>query len=318
MKILLTSIGLIGLCNACRAQVPPPEARLSNGILEAVVYLPDPTNGYYRGGRFDWSGVMPELKYKGHTFFGQWFETYDPYVHDAIVGPVEAFDPIGYAEANVGGPFIKVGVGALNKLDTLPYHFAKPYPIVDHGTWDVDTGEDCISFTHVLRRGPFPYEYKKVIRLVENRMVITHMLINEGTETMESQVFDHNFFVIDQDSIGPGYVVRFPFAISAQTNRLAPFATIEGREIRFIKALGPTDHPNLRYITGYRPIAADNDITIENRNTGVGVRITCDRPITKLDFWSAAKTLCPEPYIEVNVGPGESFSWTITYAYYTL
>ena len=308
---------MVGLYGACFAQVPP-EAQLSNGVIDARIYLPDSASGYYRAGRFDWSGVMPELTYKGHTFFGQWFEKYDPYINDAIMGPVEAFDPVGYQAGAVGDPFVKIGVGVLEKLDTLPYHFAKPYPIVNHGTWDVKAGKDSITFNHTLPGGPYPYAYTKTIKLVDNEMIISHTLVNKGNQAIDTRVFDHNFFVIDQDNIGPGYVVRFPFQIASQTNRLAPFAAVNGQEIRFESPLGAADHPNLRAITGHRPIAADNEVVIENRNTGVAVRIRGDKPIAILDFWSAIKTLCPEPYIDVNVAPGETFSWTISYTFYTL
>jgi len=42
---------------------------------------------------------MASLDYKGHHYFGQWFTEYSPTLHDAILGPVEAFDPVGYNEA---------------------------------------------------------------------------------------------------------------------------------------------------------------------------------------------------------------------------
>jgi len=107
-----------------------PEAEISNGLIKAGLYLPDPDNGYYRGSRFDWSGVMASLDYKGHHYFGQWFTEYSPTLHDAILGPVEAFDPVGYNEAKTGEPFLKIGIGILSKTDESPYAFAKPYPIV--------------------------------------------------------------------------------------------------------------------------------------------------------------------------------------------
>ncbi len=56
------------------AAADPPEAGISNGSIDAKLYLPDADRGYYRGTRFDWSGVIPSLRYKGHEYFGQWFE----------------------------------------------------------------------------------------------------------------------------------------------------------------------------------------------------------------------------------------------------
>ena len=92
--------------------------------MDATLFLPDAETGYYRGARFDWAGQISELKYRGHSFFGQWFEKYDPYLHDAIMGPVEAFDPIGYETAEPGGTYVKIGIGALEKPDDKNYHFA--------------------------------------------------------------------------------------------------------------------------------------------------------------------------------------------------
>ena len=31
-----------------------PEATITNGLVTARLYLPDPVNGYYRATRFDW------------------------------------------------------------------------------------------------------------------------------------------------------------------------------------------------------------------------------------------------------------------------
>src|SRR5258708_4754985 len=97
-KIYLTAIISSVLIIGAKKVDQFPQAEISNGIIKARLYLPDAANGYYRGSRFDWSGVMPELEYKGHTYFGKWFEEYSPTLHDAIMGPVEAFSPVGYDE----------------------------------------------------------------------------------------------------------------------------------------------------------------------------------------------------------------------------
>lgn len=73
-----------------------PSAGISNNLLSAKLLLPDQKLGYYQATRFDWSGLIESLDYKGHSFFGQWFKKYDPKLHDAIKGPVEEFEPIGY------------------------------------------------------------------------------------------------------------------------------------------------------------------------------------------------------------------------------
>jgi len=52
----------------------PPKTIITNGTIDATIYLPDADIGYYQGVRFDWSGVIPKLTFKGHNYFGKWFK----------------------------------------------------------------------------------------------------------------------------------------------------------------------------------------------------------------------------------------------------
>src|SRR5690606_19236900 len=113
LRPILCVLSLFFLAGPALSQAP--ETDISNGLVTAKVYLPDPEKGYYRGTRFDWSGVVASLEYKSHSYFGKWFEKYDPEIHDAITGPVEAFDPIGFEEAQPGEAFLKIGIGFLKK-----------------------------------------------------------------------------------------------------------------------------------------------------------------------------------------------------------
>src|SRR4030081_1144515 len=87
MRIWLTVVLALG--QLASAQVP--QAAIANARIRATLYVPDAQSGYYRGTRFDWSGVVASLDWKGHTYFGQWFERYDPKTHDAITVPAEQF-----------------------------------------------------------------------------------------------------------------------------------------------------------------------------------------------------------------------------------
>src|SRR5271168_3714977 len=116
-----------------------PQAEISNSQIHAKLYLPDPQSGYYRATRFDWSGVIASLECNGHNYFGQWFEKYDPKLHDAISGPVEEFltdgKGLGYDEAKPGENFVKIGVGAIRKPAEDSFHQFNTYEIADNGKW---------------------------------------------------------------------------------------------------------------------------------------------------------------------------------------
>lgn len=295
-----------------------PQAEISNGIIKARLYLPDTAHGYYRGSRFDWSGVMPELEYKGHTYFGQWFEKYSPTLHDAIMGPVEDFLPVGYEEAKVGEGFLKIGIGIVIKPQEPKYSIATPYQIVNAGMWKVKKKSDYVEFNQILNDTNYAYSYTKKVQLIKGKpeMVLSHSLKNTGKKTIETDVYNHNFFVMDKQPIGPGYVVKFPFKISAEAQDTLKLGKIEDNQIIFQKELSGNQHLSYRPIQGFTDSAKDYDIRIENHKTGAAVRITCDQPLSKLAFWSASTTICPEPFIHIKTNPGETLQWNIYYQFY--
>src|SRR4051794_15034193 len=51
-----------------------PQASISSRQIKAQLYLPDAKTGYYRGTRFDWSGVIYSLEYQGHDYYGPWYQ----------------------------------------------------------------------------------------------------------------------------------------------------------------------------------------------------------------------------------------------------
>jgi hypothetical protein len=305
-----------------------PSAEISNGPITAKVYLPDPENGFYRSTRFDWSGMIGSLKYKGHDFYGAWFQKVDPAIYDfgyddtgvvsapftAMVGPAEEFNTdrkaLGYDEAKPGGTFIKIGVGVLRKPDEAKFDHSKTYEIADRGKWTVKQARNSVEFTQALAdpASGYGYTYKKVVRLVPGKpeMLLEHTLKNTGTKTISSTVYDHNFWTLDNLPPGPGLQITFPFQLQAIRPINNDFVKLEGKD-RATASLG-----------GFGQTSADYDIRVENTKAGAGVRIQGDRPLTVVALWSIRTVMAIEPYIEMNIPPGGEFTWTLRYDYYTL
>ena len=297
-----------------------PEAEISNGLIRAHFYLPDSNKGYYRSTRFDWSGIITSLEYEGHNFYGQWFEKYNPLTHDAVMGPVEEFVPVGFTEANAGGRFIKIGVGTLSKPDESAYSSFKLYEIVNLGKWNVKKKPDQIQFIHVLSDAEYSYEYLKTIKLTKGKpeLVLTHTLRNTGRKTIETEVYNHNFLVIDKQPTGPGYVINFPESVTGKGRGIGELVQIQGNQMKFLRELAKSENVYCNPLQGLNSNEIDYDLRVENIKTGAGVRITCDQPVSKLVFWASSTTVCPEPYIHIKVEPGQEFNWKIFYEYYTI
>src|SRR5690554_2833744 len=244
LPLLLVIAIPIGLCSFLLLKIQPSaeylETTITNGIIQANIYLPDQDNGYYRGTRFDWSGVIANLSFKGHSYFGKWYGVHDPLIHDAITSPVEAFDPIGYEAADPGEAFLKIGVGTIIKPDEKSYRFTAPFEVEDYGKWTVEAMADQVGFVHELNNASgYSYVYHKNVRLVPNKpeLVLDHILKNTGGKKIETKVYNHNFFMIDDQRVGPDYSATFPFDLSLRGNSrgVGDIVEIPGNVIKYKK-----------------------------------------------------------------------------------
>jgi len=316
-----------------------PEAEITNSLVRARLYLPDAAAGFYRGTRFDWSGVIGRLEYAGHDYYPQWFQRSDPNVHDfiydgadivagpctAITGPAEEFSTngkgLGFEEAKAGGTFIKIGVGVLRRPDDKPYDPYRLYPIVDGGRWTVTRRPDAIEFRQELSDPStgYGYEYRKTVSLAGDKpqLVLDHGLRNTGRRVLQTSVYNHNFLYLDRQAPGPGVSLTLPFNIRTSTPLADSLAEIRGSQITFSRRLTGEDRVYLD-IQGFSANPKDHDIRIENRSVGAGLRITADRALSRVALWAIRAPLSIEPFIAMSLEPGTEFTWRTQYEYYTV
>lgn len=354
-----------------------PSHQITNGEITATIYLPDAKNGFYTTTRFDWSGAVGSLKYKGHDYYGIWWSKITD-IYDfgyegpnkdvisadftAMVGPAEEFGALGYNDVPAGGLFVKPGIGAL-KRDEMNYNHSRPYVIANGGKWDVRTSRDAVEFTHTLSEPSisFGYVYTKIVRLTPGKpqMTIAHTMKNTGSKPIATNVYNHNFTTIDKQPTGPDVEVTVPWQMTRAAGRggagrqggaagapaaparqgqppvdpyaplaagqrmgtqcgqpqMQSLASAKGNMLVYSKVLEGSECYPGNFI-GFGADAKDNDIRIENKRTGAGVRITGDRPLTRFGYWSIRTVVAPEPYIDLNIEPGQQFAWTYTYDYY--
>ena len=291
-----------------------PHIDIANDNVQMTLYPPDPENGLYRATRFDWSGVIGSVQYKDHEYFGYWKDTHDPLFHEDLAGPVEGYTKpgIGYEEAKPGEGFIRIGVGILEKPDEEEYQWTETYNILHHGKWEVNHGQDWITFTHEINSDfGYAYIYTKTVRLKENGFTIDHSLLNTGEKLIETDQFNHNFFMIDGDTSGPAFKISFPYNLSTESD-LKGLVELNGNEIHYLKKL-EEDNSVFVELKGYSDEVSDHQVTVLNQNTGAGVTFTVDKPIYRMAFWTCETTLSPENFIWISVPPGAEEEWTSDY-----
>lgn len=336
----------------------PPTAEITNGEITARLYLPDQSKGFYRTTRFDWSGVIGSLTYKGHEFYAPWYYRVDPAVYDlgyddkgvisapftAMVGPGEEFGTdgaaLGFAEAAPGGTFIKIGVGILRKPQAgeppVPpppargpgagrggpdrYDHSRTYAIVDTGKWRVKKDKISVEFEHELTDPTtgYGYLYQKTVRLVPGKpqLVIEHRLRNTGEKTINSTVYNHNFFVPDHEGPSQDFTITAPFQMEPTRPPTAGLLEIRGNKLVYLKTLTGEERATAA-VKGFGDTAKDYDFRVENKKLGIGYHVTGDRPLSSVAIWSIRTVNALEPYIAMSIEPGKDFTWNLTYEYFT-
>ena len=332
-KIVAAAIAAAFLGCLSYAQAQPPQAQIHNKLMKVTLNLPDAQKGFYKGVRFDWSGVIADLEFAGHHLYKPWFSGTDASVPDftykdgaivagtnsAMTGPAEEFQKaIGYDDAAPGGTFLKVGVGILKKVDTTPYRFTLHFDVVDGGKWTVHKTSNSITFTHVLG-GPgsdYGYVYTKTIRLIgdTSQLVIEHHLKNTGKLPIATPVYDHNFFTVDEIPVGKADTLAVPYDLKPTRAPDEKFIKIDGKTASYIADLQGQDRVSFG-LQGWGTDAKDYDFTITNRAAGVAVNIKGDHPLTNAMLWSIRSIVAVEPFIQLQADPGKDFSWSYTYTY---
>jgi hypothetical protein len=224
---------------------------------------------------------------------------------------------LGYDAASPGGIFVKPGVGVLRRLDERPYNFATSYPLVDAGKWTVHAGKRQVTFRQDIKsRAGFSYVYRKRLRLESGQsvLIIEHRLKNTGSETIDTQVYNHDFFMLDGAPTGPNMTVQFPFKPEAD-KPLDNGARIEGNEIVYDREL-ETGESSFATISGYSGRSSEFDFVVRDTHSGIGVEESGDLPLSRVFFWSIRKAICPEAFVHIKVMPGQTARWTIRYRFF--
>ncbi len=169
------------------------------------------------------------------------------------------------------------------------------------------TTATSVEFTHELAdaRTGFGYVYSKTVSVAPGRpdLVIEHALHNTGRVAIKSDQYNHNFLTLDNAQIGPDVLITLPFRIRALSEPDPKLAMVRENEIRFLTVLAPRDVVSFQMV-GFGDDARDYDIRVESQKTGAGVRITGDRPLTKLALWSIRSVVSMEPFVDVSTEAG--------------
>lgn len=274
---------------------------------------PDFEYGYYRGTRFDHSGIFRRVVHQGYVLADEWFDMYDPYRHDAVCGPSEEFAESGYDVASVGDLFIKPGVGLLLREDDSPYDHFRLYKVADSGRWTVEKGEDTVRFIHHVDGDGWGYEYVKTVRVIDrDTFEIDHVLVNTGTKRLAGDTYNHNFHTFTGKCPGPEIEIDFPFVPSGTWRSEYDSVALSDRGIRFSRNLVAGESVFMGSLLPEDGSRVTGLVYTQSAG-GHSIAFHSDRAFGRITFWSNHKVACIEPFIPYDIMPGDEFRWKYVY-----
>lgn len=317
----MVSVVMLLLCSCIRTEVTSKlkghdKARLQMGELEAEVMIPAP-KAPYRGPRFSWAGIILQVSLSGHTFFGTLEDTLNP--GQKVIGNAEEFgmyEPLGFDEVDVGEPFLRIGVGWLEKTKE-EYRFWRPYKILKTFPYEIERKRDSITF---VQRADVPsgfaYAYEKAIYLLKDNIIeVQDTLTNTGHKAIKVDQYSHNTFKFDGEDVGPGYELHLPFEPHIKGD-LKGIAEVKDKSIVIRKKFGQ-EKAIFTELEGFDKAAQNNWALVYDRVKRMGVKIIGDFPLSRFNFYAEADGFCPEPYIDIHLEPGKSLTWRRTYIFGT-
>lgn len=306
----------------------------------------------YAGTRFDWTGFVTQVTLDGkHTFCMP--ESLEPGQGTGGIGLCGEFGnekAVGYADAQPGDLFPKLGIGLLRRPNTAEYNFFRPYEIVQRFPIQVSAAEPVPTepqaqfVADALDCRGYAAQLTKTVRVRENWLEIACQLANVGNRTIDTHEYYHNFMGIDQKPIGPEYRLRFPYPIQLADLSRA-FRHMAPPLLRKLLPAPLLDRLLKRVVTGSSSILriAGNDITLNGVPQkafycrplgffkaegpqwelvylpgGVGLREYDDFTPSRVAVWGTTHVISTEVFVDIHLQPGETARWTRRYEFFNL
>lgn len=289
---------------------------LKSNNLEIKIDLP--VSGY-NFSRFDWTGKIVSVKYKGieiagveqlnvvnKNLFGKGF--YNEFGFDK---------PVGFYEAKNGDYFHKIGIGLLKK-DGSEYEFSNNYEIrpakFNFSVTNNRIITECISQS----ANGYSYTLIKQIEVLESSFYVKYCLKNNGEKTIVTNEYNHNFLAINNELVGSDYILNFPFDIQPlffkETVNPEEKVKIGKNKITFNGI--PNEQFFFSNLSGNDCVDATWELI--NTKTKIGIREVASFKTARVNLWGWKHVISPELFFDINLESNNSVEWARTYSIFDL
>ena len=284
---------------------------LKNKNIEIHIDLPLEN---YNFSRFDWTGKIMAVKFKGIYVSGveKLNSENNNIVGKGFYNEFGIDKPIAFNETAEGAWFHKIGIGVLKKKGEH-YSFSKEYKI-QPASFEFSFKENKVLIECKSENiNGYSYVLKKEIKLYENGFEIKYKLHNTGEKTITTNEYNHNFLAINTELIGSEYILRFPFQLNPELFEATvnPEGKVEigKNDITFNST--PEEQFFFSNLSGSKSVIASWELI--NTKYKIGISETGSFKTSSINLWGWKHVISPELFFDMSVKPGQVCEWSRTY-----
>lgn len=268
--------------------------------VKAKILIPE--NNRYKRTRFNHSGFISEVWYKG--------EKYTHYERSLNTGFVttEGSGLCSQYEYNLvpefGDKFIRMGVGVMKKAQQDESY--EPF------LYETRINGDRVIIKAITPDiGGFSYIEKREIYIENDELKEEITLINTGDKDIVTEEYCHNFISIPNEDISPDHILTVP-VINTSEN-------ISDGEFYYSQSLNAftfKDYPNDPYYVKFTGIR-ESEIAwvLKNKTSGKLISEKINFIPSRAAVWGYYYTVCCEIFKGINLKPDESDFWSRSWCF---
>jgi len=270
---------------------------------ELTVDLLDPAAEHARlGPRFCWGGFIWQVHDReiGTLLTGPEWPKLDPQPHNGQ-GLPESFRH----STTTGQPLLWDGaVGLAPGAGALGRNAAGAVMVTEPCTWQIETQPTRAVFRTEQSVGRWSYALERSIELHGRQVISRSRLVNRGTTRLQLEWFAHPFFALQADG---KLRARLPADVTLPEN---PGYTLADGELTLRRAFVGVDDGHLVHLG--LPAGKPFSVTLTHPKLA-SVKFATDFVPFKCVLWANGNTLSFEPFLALDLAPGEVREWTLTY-----
>lgn len=270
---------------------------------ELVIELLDPAADHARlGPRFGWGGYIWQVRDReiGTLLTGpEWPELNpSPYNGQGLPESFRHSTTDGKPLLWQGAHGLAPGAGALQRDASGAVVVSEP------AAWKIDAQPDRIIFRTTQKAGEWHYELERRVELRGRQITSYSRLTNRAMTPLKLEWFAHPFFALGADN-------KLRATLEKDTSLPEnPGFVLQGNELTFQRAFSGL-HDGCLVLLGLppqRPFA----VTLSHPHL-TWVKFSTDFAPYKCVLWANGNTLSFEPFLALDLAPGESREWTLRY-----